>query len=390
MRTIGIVTVGRSDYGIYQSVLQAMLARPEFEVRLFVSGMHLSHEFGLTIREIEADGVPIQDRIEMLLSSDSPEGIAKAIGLGTIGFAQAYGRWRPDLLMVLGDRFEMYAAALAALPFKLPVAHLHGGELTEGATDDALRHSMTKLSHLHFVSTEEYGRRVRQMGEEPWRVVISGAPALDGIEEFTAYSSGELESRFGLDLARPPLLVTYHPVSLEYERTAWQVKELLCALEASGLPIVFTAPNADVSGRTVAAMIREFVERHRGARFVANLGRQNYFSLMRHAAAMVGNSSSGLIEAASFRLPVVNVGTRQKGRVQGANVIDVGYESEAIAAAIARAVSLEFRRTLADLQNPYGDGRAGERIATTMAEVPLDASLIVKRFCDFPVSSDVV
>lgn len=389
MRTIGVVTVGRSDYGIYQPVLQAMRARPEFEVRLFVAGMHLSPEFGLTIREIEADGVPIQDRIEMLLSSDSPEGIAKAIGLGTIGFAQAYGRWRPDLLMVLGDRFEMYAAALAALPFKLPVAHIHGGELTEGATDDALRHSMTKLSHLHFVSTEEYGRRVRQMGEEPWRVVISGAPALDGLEEFTAYSPGELESRFGLDLARPPLLVTYHPVSLEYERTAWQVKELLSALEASGLPIVFTAPNADVSGRTVAAMIREFVGRHKGARFVANLGRQGYFSLMRRAAAMVGNSSSGLIEAASFRLPVVNVGTRQKGRVRGANVIDVGYESEAIVAAIARAVSADFRKALADLSNPYGDGRAGERIAATIAQVPLDASLLVKRFCDLPEPAHV-
>ena len=389
MRTVGVVTVGRSDYGIYQPVLRAMQEHPALEPHLLVSGMHLSPEFGLTVREIEADGFPIRDRVEMLLSSDSPEGIAKAIGLGTIGFAQVYGRWRPDLLLVLGDRFEMYAAALAALPFKIPVAHLHGGELTEGATDDALRHSITKLSHLHFVSTEEYARRVRQMGEEPWRVVVSGAPGLDGIEGFTGLSREELESRFGLDVAQPPLLVTYHPASLEYEQTACQVKELLTALERSRLPVVFTAPNADVSGRTVATMIREFVASHPQARFVANLGRRGYFGLMRHAAARVGNSSSGIIEAASFRLSVVNVGTRQQGRVQGANVIDVGYESVAIGAAIARAVSPEFRRTLADLRNPYGDGRAGERIAAALAQVPLDASLVIKRFCDLPDPSHV-
>ncbi len=383
MRTVGVVTVARSDYGIYQPVLRALRAQPGLEPHLFVSGMHLSPEFGLTVQEIEADGFPVRERVEMLLSSDSPEGIAKAIGLGTIGFAHAYGRSRPDVLMVLGDRFEMYAAALAALPFRIPVAHLHGGELTQGATDDALRHSITKLSHLHFVSTEEYARRVRQMGEEPWRVLVTGAPGLDGIEA-AACTAEELASRFGLDVSRPPLLVTYHPVSLEYERTAWQVKQLLAALEAVGLPLVFTAPNADVSGRTVAALIREFVAGHRQARFVANLGRRGYFGLMRHAAAMVGNSSSGIIEAASFGLPVVNVGTRQQGRVRGANVIDVGYETETIAAAIARAVSAEFRRTLAGLRNPYGDGQAGERIAARLAEVQLDARLIVKRFCNLP------
>jgi UDP-hydrolysing UDP-N-acetyl-D-glucosamine 2-epimerase len=383
MKTVGVVTVARSDYGIYQPVLRALQAHPALEPHLLVSGMHLSPEFGLTVQEVEADEFPIRERVEMLLSSDSPEGIAKAIGLGTIGFAQAYGRGRPDLLLVLGDRFEMYAATLAALPFRIPVAHLHGGELTQGATDDALRHSITKLSHLHFVATEEYARRVRQMGEEAWRVLVSGAPGLDGIEA-AACPPEELASRFGLDVSRPPLLVTYHPVSLEHERTAGQVKQLLSALEGSGPPMVFTAPNADVAGRTVAGMIRDFVAEHAQARFVPNLGRRGYFGLMRCAAAMVGNSSSGIIEAASFRLPVVNVGTRQQGRVRGANVIDVGYEAEAIAGAIARAVSPEFRATLAGLQNPYGDGRAGERIASRLAEVPLDARLVVKRFCDMP------
>ena len=382
MRTIGVVTVARSDYGIYQPVLQALRAHPEMEPHLVVGGMHLSPEFGLTVREIEADGFPIRERVEMLLSSDSPEGIGKAIGLGTIGFAQVYARFRPDLLLTLGDRFEMYAAVLAALPFKIPVAHLHGGEVTEGAMDEALRHSITKLSHLHFVATEEYGRRVRQMGEEPWRVIVSGAPSLDGIGSLDAVPASELESRFGLDLTIPPLVVTYHPVTLEYERTTWQVEQLLAALKRVGLPIVFTAPNADVAGRAVAALIRDFVASHPKARFVVNLGRRGYFGLMRLAAAMVGNSSSGIIEAASFQLPVVNVGTRQRGRVRAANVIDVDNEAEAITAGVARAVSSEFRRGLAGLKNPYGDGKAAERIADTLGKVPLDDSLIMKRFYD--------
>ena len=382
MRTIGVVTVGRSDYGVYQPVLQALRARPEVEVRLFVAGMHLAPEFGLTVRDVEADGLPIQDRIEMLLASDSAEATAKAIGLGVIGFAQAYGRWRPDLLMVLGDRFEMYAAALAALPFGLPVAHVHGGELTEGAIDDALRHSMTKLSHLHFVATVEYGRRVRQLGEEPWRVMVSGAPSLDGIHEAARLSPAELEERFDVVLTPPPLLVTYHPVTLEQERTERQVEALLQALEVSGLPLVFTAPNADAAGRAVTAMVREFVACHAGARLVTNFGRQGYCSMMRHAAAMVGNSSSGLIEAASFGLPTVNVGSRQAGRVRGRNVIDAGDGWDAIAAAIARAVSPDFRASLVGLRNPYGDGGAGECIAAMLAQVPLGASLLRKRFCD--------
>ncbi len=386
MRTIGVVTVGRSDYGIYLPVLWKLQAAEECHLQLMVSGMHLSPEFGLTVQAIESDGFPIVERVEMLLSSDSPEGIAKAIGLGVIGFAQAYGRCQPDILVVLGDRFEMYAAALAALPFKIPVAHIHGGELTQGAMDDSLRHSITKLSHLHFVATEEYARRVRQMGEEPWRVIVSGAPALDGMQECAA-SRPELESSFGLDMTVPPILVTYHPVSLEYEQTAWQVKQLLAALERAALPIVFTAPNADVAGRTVAALIREFVTTHPIARYVATLGRSGYFGLMRHAVAMVGNSSSGIIEAPSFQLPVVNVGTRQQGRVRAVNVIDVGYEAEAISAALARAVSPEFRHTLAGIQNPYGDGHAAERIAGALTEVRLDNAMIMKRFCDTPESN---
>ncbi len=382
MRTIGVATVGRSDYGIYLPILREIQADRALKLHLIVSGTHLSPEFGLTVEAIEADGFQIGERVEMLLSSDTPGGIAKSIGLGTIGFAQAYTRVRPDILVVLGDRFEMYAAALAALPFKIPVAHIHGGEVTEGAFDEALRHSTTKLSHLHFVATEEYGRRVLQMGEEPWRVIVSGAPSLDLIADMTFFPREEIESCFGLNLGRAPLLVTYHPVTMEYENTGWQMQQLLTALERSGLPIVFTSPNSDTSNRVISCMIQEFLATHPEARLVANLGIRGYFSLMRCSAAMVGNSSSGIIEALSFGLPVVNIGSRQRGRVRSGNVIDVGYDAAEITDAIERAISPAFKAALAALRNPYGDGHAAERIVRVLREVPLGDKLVVKRFHD--------
>ena len=386
MRTIGVVTVGRSDYGIYLPVFRRVEEDPDLRLYLIVAGMHLSPEFGLTVREIEKDGFEIGECIEMLLSSDTPEGIGKSMGLGTLGFAQAYGRFCPDILLVLGDRFEMHAAALAALPFKIPVAHIHGGEVTQGAIDDALRHSMTKLSHLHFVSTQEYARRVIQLGEEPWRVIVSGAPSLDNLNTVKLLEREELATRFGLHLDETPfLLATFHPVTLEYEQTEWQVAELLAALEACGLPVVFTMPNADTSGHIIVRMIGEFVATHSSARFVDNLGTQGYFSAMALATAMVGNSSSGIIEAPSFRLPVVNIGTRQDGRVRGPNVIDVGYERKEIVQGIRTAVQTEFREKLHDSVNPYGRGQASDRIVERLKEVALDEKLVRKRFHSGPV-----
>ena len=386
MRMIGVVTVARSDYGIYLPLLRKIQADPDLRLHLLVTGMHLSPEFGLTVEAIEADGFEIGDRVEMLLSSDTPEGIAKSMGLGTIGFAQVYARFRPDILVVLGDRFEMHAAALTALPFKIPVAHIHGGEVTQGAIDDALRHSMTKLSHLHFVSTPEYAQRVIQMGEEPWRVIVSGAPSLDNLHSIRLLTREELAARFGLHLDETPfLLVTFHPVTLEYEQTEWQVTGLLAALEACGLPVVFTLPNADTSGRIIIRMIEEFVQTCASARIVDNFGIQGYFSLMSLAAAMVGNSSSGIIEAASFELPVVNIGARQHGRVRGANVIDVGYERAEIVEGIKKAVLTEFRESLRELVNPYGCGQTSDKIVERLKKVVLDDRLVTKRFCDVPV-----
>jgi len=382
MRTIAVVTVARSDYGIYLPLLRAIEADPELRLQLLVSGMHLSPEFGLQVKMIEADGFEIAERVEMLLSSDTPEGIAKSIGLGVIGFAQVFARTRPDILVVLGDRFEMYAAALAALPFKIPVAHIHGGEVTNGAIDDALRHSMTKLSHLHFVSTEAYARRVSQLGEEPWRITVSGAPSLDNFRSIQFMTPAELTAQYGIRLDPSPLLVTYHPVTLEYKQTEWQINELLAALEACGLPVVFTMPNADTGNNIIRQKIAEYKRARSDVWSLDNLGTQGYFSLMKVAAAMVGNSSSGIIEAPSFKLSVVNIGTRQAGRIRAQNVIDVGYTSAEIVAGIRRAMSSEFQKLLDAVVNPYGDGNAAERIVARLREVELNDHFIYKVFSD--------
>ena len=387
MRTIGVVTVARSDYGIYQPLLRRIQGDAELQLALFVTGMHLAPEFGLTVKGIEADGFDIAAKIEMLVSSDTPEGIAKSIGLGLIGFAQAYSTCRPDILIVLGDRFEMMAAALAALPFNIPVAHIHGGEVTRGAIDEAMRHSITKLSHHHFVSTAEYARRVAQLGEEPWRITTSGAPSLDNLETVTLLPPGELNSRFGLKIDKAPLLVTFHPVTLEYEQTEWQIAELLAALEQVDLPAIFTSPNADTNGRLIIHRLKEFVDKHPKAQVVDNLGTEGYFSLMSMASAMVGNSSSGIIEAASFKLPVVNIGTRQEGRARTVNVIDVGYKRGDILSGVRTAVSPEFRQTLHNLVNPYGQGTASQSIVDKLKSIELNQELIMKRFHDISVAA---
>jgi UDP-N-acetylglucosamine 2-epimerase (non-hydrolysing)/GDP/UDP-N,N'-diacetylbacillosamine 2-epimerase (hydrolysing) len=382
VRTIGVVTVARSDYGIFQPLLRRLEADPGLRLVLFVGGMHLSPEFGLTVQSIQDDGFEIAAKVEMLLSSDTPEGVAKSIGLGVIGFAQAYSQRPPDILVVLGDRFEMMAAALAALPFKIPVAHLHGGEVTRGAMDEALRHSITKLSHLHFVATEEYAQRVAQLGEEAWRITVSGAPSLDNLGAFPLLSPEELKVRFGLQFDRKPLLVTFHPVTLEYEKTPWHLTELLAALEEANMPVVFTIPNADAGGRGIMQQLNSFVATHLNAQLVDNLGTEGYFSLMTIASAMVGNSSSGIIEAASFKLPVVNIGSRQEGRTRAGNVIDVGYERTEILRGIKRAVSETFRETLRNLVNPYGCGQASDCIVERLREIELNQDLVMKRFHD--------
>lgn len=376
-----MVTTSRADYGILRPILRALDAAPDLELRLVVSGTHLLRDFGRTVDAIERDGFTVAERLDVLLASDDPLGIAKSIGVAVSTFADYWARARPDLIFVTGDRFEMHAAALAALPFGIPVAHLHGGEVTAGAIDDALRHGLTKLSHLHFTATADAAERVIHLGEEPWRVTVCGAPSLDDLRAEPRLDAAALGERLGFSLTPAPLLVTFHPVTLQHERTAAQIDELLAALETSGLAVIFTLPNADTSGRVVRDRIERYAAAHPGAHICDNLG-PLYFSLMAAAAAMAGNSSSGIIEAASFGLPVVNVGDRQRGRLRDRNVIDAPPERSAIGAAIRRACSPAFRASLRGLVNPYGRGDAARTIVERLRGVALDDGLRMKLFYD--------
>jgi len=383
LRTIAAVTVDRSDWGIFRPVLRRVVDHADLGLHLVVTGTHLDARYGETVLDIEGDGFAVDERVVIPTRRTSAAAVAERVGRATLGLAEVFGRVQPDLLLLLGDRVEMHAAAVAALPFRIPVAHIHGGELTLGAVDDALRHSITKLSHLHFVATEEYGRRVQQLGEEASRITVSGAPGLDNIGEVELLEPGALSEAVGLPLDPAPLLVTYHPETLGAVPVEEQIAEMLAALDLVGRPVIFTGTNADAGGRRVLRAIDAHVEARPDCVRVQHLSTAGYFSAMRHCAAMVGNSSSGIIEAASFELPVVNVGGRQEGRARGINVIDVGPGREAIASGIRRATDPQFAASLRGMSNPYGDGRASERIVRRLAAVPLE-DLVRKPFVDWP------
>jgi UDP-hydrolysing UDP-N-acetyl-D-glucosamine 2-epimerase len=380
-RRIAVVTVGRSDYGIYYPLLRAIQNDRDCELCLIVGGAHLSLFHGSTVSEIERDGFEIRARVPMLLSDDSPESVSMSIGLGVVNFASAYNAIRPEVIVLLGDRFEMLAAAVSALPLRIPVAHIHGGELTEGAMDDAIRHSITKLSHLHFAAAPEYANRIEQMGEEPDRVFVTGSPVVDSMFSENPLSEMELDEALGAPV-RDALLITYHPVTLEHERTAERVSALLGVLNRFENRLILTYPNADTNNAVIVDQLRNYVSCHPRARLFVNLGRKKYHSLQRYVAAMVGNSSSGIIEAASFRLPVVNIGDRQKGRLRTPNIIDVPESAVAIETAIRKALSESFKTSLAGMKSPYGTGDASRKILHVLKTVPLDGKLLRKKFCD--------
>ena len=383
-RTVGVVTVARSDYGHLVPLLEALRDRPGLALQLYVAGGHLAPRFGRTVDAIERDGWPIAARVESTGVSDAAEDVAAGAGAGVVGFARGFARGRPDLLVLLGDRLEMLAAAVAALPLAIPVAHLHGGEITEGAIDEQARHALTKLSHLHFPAAAAYAQRILQMGEEPWRVHCVGAPGLDRLARLPALPRAELARRIGLPLRRPTLLVTFHPVTLEPGEASAHADELAAALASVEGDVVITYPGADADHGAVIERLEALAAARPGTRMMPALGEESYGALLREADVMVGNSSSGLIEAPSFGLPVVNVGLRQRGRLRAANVIDVGYGREEITAGIRRALDPGFRESLRGLVNPYGDGRAAPRIAEVLASVALGPGLIRKRFVDRP------
>tara|TARA_R110000851_G_scaffold135045_1_gene270428 strand:- start:16099 stop:17274 length:1176 start_codon:yes stop_codon:yes gene_type:complete len=373
-RKICVVTGTRAEFGLLRWLMGEIQNHSDLALQVVATGMHLSPEFGSTYREIEEAGFKIDARVEMLLSSDTDTAVIKSMGLGVIGFADAYERLAPDIVVVLGDRFEIFAATSAAMIAGLPVAHLHGGETTEGAFDEAIRHSITKMSHLHFVAADEYRQRVIQLGEHPDRVFSVGGMGIDAIKRITLLSREELEKSLELTLGERNLLVTFHPVTLEGgDSSASQMRELLAALdELTDTTLIFTMPNADTGGRELSALVREFVQAHPSAKVYTSLGQLRYFSCLAQIDGVVGNSSSGLAEAPSFNIGTVNIGDRQKGRLKANSVIDCEPNRASIQAALQTLYSRAFQSGLTSVSNPYGNGGASEAIVNVLAEFPLE------------------
>jgi UDP-hydrolysing UDP-N-acetyl-D-glucosamine 2-epimerase len=382
-RRIAVVTGTRAEYGLLRPLMALLRSDGEIDFRLVVCAAHLSPEFGLTKDRIQEDGFWIDDEVEMLLSSDTASGIAKSVGLGCIGFADVFRRAAPDLIVVLGDRFEVLAAVQAAMFAQIPVAHLHGGELTEGVVDDGIRHAVTKMSHLHFVSTEVYRRRVIQLGETPSLVFQVGAIGLDTVRELKPTPRTELGETFGIPANREFLLLSWHPETLSSRPAGESISTVLAALARREEAIVMSYPNADQSSRDVISEIEAFAAQRPGVVLVKSFGPQAYLSIMSHARAIIGNSSSGIIEAPSLGVPTINIGSRQKGRVRAPSVIDCAVEQTGISAALEQAMSPSFRAEARRKENPYGDGHTARRVMAQLKTVRLEG-LVYKVFHDIP------
>ena len=361
MRKVCVFTGTRAEYGLLRPLMEALRKDANIRLQVIASGMHLSPEFGLTVREIEKDGFEIQEKVEILLSSDSPVGLCKSMGLGLIGFSEALERLKPDVLVILGDRFEAFAVASSAMICRIPIAHIHGGEATEGLIDEPIRHAVTKMSHLHFTSTERYRQRVIQLGESPDRVFNVGALGLDNIAGMDLPGRTELEEKIGLSLQGDYALITFHPVTLEKNTAQGQFQEILDALSSrKDLRLVFTKANADTEGRIINRMIDRYCAEHpERAKGFTSLGQFLYRSAMKHAAVVVGNSSSGIIEAPSFHVPTIDIGDRQKGRIATRSIIRCRPVEKEITEALDKALSNDFRETARRAQNPY------EKLGTT-------------------------
>jgi UDP-hydrolysing UDP-N-acetyl-D-glucosamine 2-epimerase len=376
-RKIAVVSSSRADYGHLYWPLRELQRHADVHLALLVLGAHLSPGFGATVQEIEKDGFAIAAKIECLLSSDSDVGMAKTIGLATLSLADTLGAMRPDILLLIADRYEMLAPASVALALRIPIAHIEGGEISEGAIDDAVRNALTKMSHVHFTSTESARRRIISMDEEAWRVHCAGAPSLDHLRRSTLLDRPALEAKLGVLLHAPSTVVSYHPVTIARDTVA-EAEALFGALERLTGQILFCYPNADAGSLRLIARTREFVAARGGAHVFVNLDAVTYWSLLRQADVFLGNSSSGIMETASLALPTVNIGLRQQGRERAANIIDAPPSTAAILAAVARARSDAFRLSLQGMKNPYGDGRAAEKIVEVLTGVPLE-NLLMKR-----------
>ena len=377
-RKIAVITTSRADYSHLYWPLRQLAAHSQVELQLLVLGAHLSPEFGNTVQEIIKDGFSIDARIECLLSSDSDVGMAKTIGVATLSLADSLGAMRPDIVLLIADRYEMLAPAAVALALRIPIAHIEGGEISEGAIDDAVRNALTKMSHVHFTSTEKARRRIIAMDEEEWRVHQAGAPSLDHLRHRKLLARTELEAQLKLRLQADSLLVAYHPVTIAQD-TLLEADALFAALDATPGQILFCFPNADAGSRALIERTRLFAAKRSDAGVFVNLDVLTYWSLLRQVHLFLGNSSSGIMETASFALPTVNVGLRQQGRERAQNIIDSAAEAKSIIGAIAEARSPEFRKALQGMSNPYGNGTAAETIVKVLTTVPLGEKLLRKR-----------
>jgi len=382
-KNVCVVTGSRAEFGVLRHTLHAIEASDKLNLQLVVTGMHLSKQFGNTIDEILEAGFTPADRVEMLLASDTGAGMGKSIGVGIIGFVDSFIRLAPDIVLLIADRFETFAAACAAMSLGIPLAHISGGELTEGAIDEQMRHAITKMSHIHFVGLPEDGDRVRQMGEEPWRVHVVGGPWMDNIRTLPRISKDQLRKSHGLSFRAPCILVTYHPVTLEAADTSWHIQALLDALDECQGEIIFTYPNADAGGATIIEAIEKFLKTHDNAKAFRSLGSTVYLNLLGLVDLVVGNSSSAMLESQSFKVPVVNIGDRQKGRPVTQNIICCRENKDEIAAAIRQALDPAFRRAIITMKNPYdppGPGKVADRIVHILERLPDRNRLLRKKF----------
>src|SRR5579863_2096331 len=376
-RVIAVVTSSRADYAHLRWMLHDLALHPKFDLRIIAFGPHLSPEFGHSSRQLSRDKLPPAIMIECLLSSDTDVGMAKTLGVATLGLADVLGKMRPDLLLLIADRYEMLAPASVALTLRIPIAHIEGGEISAGAIDDAVRNAITKMAHLHFACTRRAAERVIAMGEDPRRVTFSGSLSLDALRRAKLPSKAQVEKTLGWKLERDYVLALYHPVTLMTDPVA-EAEEMLAALKDVVNQIVFIYPNADAGSRRIIHMVEDFISGRRNARLFVNLDHSTYFGLLRHAAVLVGNSSSGVIESTSLEIPVLNIGLRQQGREHASNVIDVPAERRTIRKALKRALSSEFKRSIRKLENPYGDGRAAVRILDVLTTTRLGTDLLLK------------
>lgn len=380
---MAVVTVSRSDYGLLYWVLRDLQESPAFRVRLVVTGTHLLREYGRTVDDIIADGFEIAARVPMPSLEAGGVTLARSIARGTTGLAEALVRLAPDLVMVLGDRVELLSVAAACCALQLPIAHFSGGESTEGAIDEQVRHAMTKMAHLHFAAAEAYARRLVRMGEEPWRVHTVGDPGLDHFSRGTIPGRGELERDLEIRIAPDTMLIAYHPVTLEGPDTARQIGNLLSAVASRPNQVIATYPNGDPGSAAIIEALTTFAAEQRGrVRVFPHLGRRRFLGMLQSVGVLVGNSSAGLVEAANVPLPVVNIGTRQAGRIRSRNVIDVGDTVSEIEAGLQRALAPAFRASLVGIQNPYGDGTTAPRVVNILKELPDRQTLLRKRFHD--------